>query len=105
MTEGTIREMTMGELSSYLAIAGLAHRQAAELKQAVADGAQHFPNGEQTFLASEIACCEAVIASVRAVFAQHFRVLEFSADGKAAARIPPALRDLMSEEEPTIVET
>jgi hypothetical protein len=95
----------MGELSSYLAIAGLAHRQAAELKQAVADGPQHFPNGEQTFLASEIACCEAVIASVRAVFAQHFRVLEFSGEGKAVARIPPPLRDLMSEEAPTIFET
>jgi hypothetical protein len=95
----------MGDLSSYLSIAGLAHRQAAELNQAVAEGPRHFPTGEQTFIASEIACCEAIVASVKAVLAQHFRVLEFSGEGKAVARIPPALLDLMSEEEATIVET
>jgi hypothetical protein len=94
----------MGELSSYLSIAGLAHRQAAELKKAISDGPQHFPTGEQTFLASEIACCEAVVASMQAILAQHFRVLEFSRDGKAAARIPRALLELMDEEEPVISE-
>jgi hypothetical protein len=95
----------MGELSSYLAIAGLAHRQAAELKEAAAENPQHFPNGDQPFLASEIACCEAIVTSVRAVLAQHLRVLEFSRDGKAVGRTPPGLLGVMSAEEATIVET
>lgn len=95
----------MGELSSYLSIAGLAHRQITELRETAADGPQHFPTGEQTFLASEIACSEAIIASIRAILALHFRVLEFSNDGRAVARIPPALLELMDEEEITIFET
>ncbi|WP_143274196.1 hypothetical protein [Bradyrhizobium canariense] len=57
----------MSELSPYVSIAGLAHRQAQELREAVANGPQHFPNGEQTFLASEISCCEAVVASMQAI--------------------------------------
>jgi hypothetical protein len=94
----------MTELSSYLSIAGLAHRQASELRDAVANGPGQFPNGEQTFLASEIACCEAILASVQAVLALNFRVLEFSRQGKAVARIPPALLREMSEQNATIVE-
>lgn len=51
----------MADLSAYLSIAGLAHRQAANRREAIADGPQHFPSGEQTFLASEIACYGAVM--------------------------------------------
>jgi hypothetical protein len=94
----------MGELTSYLSIAGLCYRQIAELKEGLAGEPQHFPTGEQTFFASEIACCEAIMATVRGILVNHFRLLEFSSDGKAIARIPPALLDLMNEEEAVISE-
>lgn len=93
----------MAGLSQYLSIAGLAWRRAAELRSAQASEEQ-FPEGDQTFTASEVATCEAVVSCMKGVLALHYRLLEFSPEGRAIARIPEKLCDLITED-PTLYET
>jgi hypothetical protein len=59
----------MRTLSSYLSIAGIAHRQAQELKKVIAGNRHYFPAGDMPHFASEVACCEGIVALVQSVLA------------------------------------
>lgn len=71
----------MQELSDYLSITGIAHRRLFRLRDTVANDAPS-PRDQAT-LTLEIACCEAIIGTVKATLASQHYVLEFSEERKA----------------------
>ena len=84
----------MRELAYYLSIAGIAHRRLFRLRDSVTNDAP--PSSEQVTLALEIACCEAIIGTIKATLASQHHILEFSEERKARVH-SPSLRHFESE--------
>jgi hypothetical protein len=84
----------MTSIESYLTIAGTAQRRLAEVDSEVTATQTAFPNGpDHTHLVQEIATCEAIVAIARAMLSAQMLQLRFTADGRAVAQAPDALRN------------
>jgi hypothetical protein len=82
------------KIEDILMIAGKAYRRRAEVEQHIENGPGVFPKGnDDLFYAVELAQCDHLLASARALLVNHVLELSFDADGRALASTPSAISE------------